>query len=376
MESRSREKATQKALLQLYAETEPEPFIRAVFALLQATTPGCCCSVMLRCYHAWGAVWFDTMGHRVEGKSMETMLHEHPGYAGLCAKPGRKLLPTRGILPEGPELLDSYFYRNYMVPLGWRHAVALCFWETPTMDGLDCLFSIHRTEAQGDFTPAEMKQLEQLHTVVDRARRRLHRLNANHAALRGLEAFVHHLPVGVAVLDWNLEPLYHNQEARTMAAHWEHGSAARSWKTPSRSFRVPGLLLESCAVLKEEWREMARLRPALLKRLKRQFHHPDDPAFRVQTTVMLAQDSAMAYPIFILQMEKHGPASPATDPGQRLMTLTTSERALALLVRDGHSNKEIAGVLHLSLATVKTKLHSIFQKLGVKSRAHLVASLR
>jgi DNA-binding NarL/FixJ family response regulator len=36
---------------------------------------------------------------------------------------------------------------------------------------------------------------------------------------------------------------------------------------------------------------------------------------------------------------------------------------------DGCSNKEIAEHLHLSVATVKFHLHSIYQKIGTTSRA-------
>ena len=47
-------------------------------------------------------------------------------------------------------------------------------------------------------------------------------------------------------------------------------------------------------------------------------------------------------------------------------------REVALLVARGLSNKEVARELGISGGTVKIHMHSIFQKLGTKSRYSLV----
>lgn len=52
--------------------------------------------------------------------------------------------------------------------------------------------------------------------------------------------------------------------------------------------------------------------------------------------------------------------------------LTPREREVALLVARGLSNKEVARELGLCDGTVKIHLHRIFQKLGAKSRYHLI----
>ncbi len=52
--------------------------------------------------------------------------------------------------------------------------------------------------------------------------------------------------------------------------------------------------------------------------------------------------------------------------------LSPREREIALLVARGLSNKEVARELGLSDGTVKINLHSIFQKLGAKSRYNLI----
>ena len=53
--------------------------------------------------------------------------------------------------------------------------------------------------------------------------------------------------------------------------------------------------------------------------------------------------------------------------------LTDREKHIAALLREGLRNNEIAMRSGLAEGTVKVHLHNIFQKLGVKSRAELIA---
>jgi DNA-binding NarL/FixJ family response regulator len=52
---------------------------------------------------------------------------------------------------------------------------------------------------------------------------------------------------------------------------------------------------------------------------------------------------------------------------------TRRETEIVELVAEGRSNREIAGKLFISETTVKTHLHAIFEKAGVKSRMQVVA---
>jgi DNA-binding NarL/FixJ family response regulator len=52
--------------------------------------------------------------------------------------------------------------------------------------------------------------------------------------------------------------------------------------------------------------------------------------------------------------------------------LSSREGEVALLVARGLSNKEVAHELGISGGTVKIHMHSIFQKLGTKSRYSLI----
>ena len=55
--------------------------------------------------------------------------------------------------------------------------------------------------------------------------------------------------------------------------------------------------------------------------------------------------------------------------------LTSTELRIAVLVRDGASNREIANQLYLSVKTVEATLTRVYRKLGVRSRTQLSSRL-
>lgn len=65
-----------------------------------------------------------------------------------------------------------------------------------------------------------------------------------------------------------------------------------------------------------------------------------------------------------------------TTPVERgTLSLSPREREIVHMVALGHQNKVIAAVLHISSWTVCTHLRRIFAKLGVTSRAAMVAKV-
>lgn len=56
--------------------------------------------------------------------------------------------------------------------------------------------------------------------------------------------------------------------------------------------------------------------------------------------------------------------------------LTPQERAVASLVASGHTNKEVAGELFLSVKTVQYHLTRVYAKFGIRSRSELAARFR
>jgi DNA-binding NarL/FixJ family response regulator len=59
-------------------------------------------------------------------------------------------------------------------------------------------------------------------------------------------------------------------------------------------------------------------------------------------------------------------------PGNTAITIDAREREFLRLVVEGLSNKEISFRLNLSESVVKATLQSLFQKVGVRTRAQLV----
>jgi DNA-binding NarL/FixJ family response regulator len=59
-------------------------------------------------------------------------------------------------------------------------------------------------------------------------------------------------------------------------------------------------------------------------------------------------------------------------PGHAQFALTPRERGVVQLIAEGHSNKQIANVLNISLKTVETHRAAVMRKLNLSSSASLV----
>jgi DNA-binding NarL/FixJ family response regulator len=77
-------------------------------------------------------------------------------------------------------------------------------------------------------------------------------------------------------------------------------------------------------------------------------------------------------PFFTPQVSEALLDSFLVDPSRERMTLTIRERGIVQLVAEGHTNKQIARVLSISLKTVETHRASIMRKLSLSSSAGLV----
>jgi DNA-binding NarL/FixJ family response regulator len=63
---------------------------------------------------------------------------------------------------------------------------------------------------------------------------------------------------------------------------------------------------------------------------------------------------------------------PAFTPEETAHNLTPREQEILLAISRGLSNREVASMLHLSMATVRTHLEHIYAKLDVTNRTEAV----
>jgi len=88
-----------------------------------------------------------------------------------------------------------------------------------------------------------------------------------------------------------------------------------------------------------------------------------DPPERLLDILAEVAQGRMVFPFLDVRELKRDP----------IETLTQRERMLLDLLAQGHSNKQIAGELEISLNTVKYHLRSVYEKLSVHSRTQALA---
>lgn len=368
----------ERARAALQEATAGRAFARAVFRLMLATVPGEYASAMFHCapMPRWGA-WLASNGRTLGAELMREISRVHLGMPRLLANPGIKAIPTRGVLPPQAALVRTPFYRLFMRPYRWRHSVALFFWKTGTAPVVDCVFCIYRTASQGDFSEREIVQLTALHPQIDRARRRVARLAEGRATLRSLQHFVRDLPLPALLLNWQLEPLYHNREGVECCARWRNGATARSLKP---TCDVPAAVRAECTALKAQWDARLGSHGFARDSRKHTVHHPTAPGMAASVTLLQLGSGLISDPNFLILFEHAAPrGSKATSSQHRalaeLTRLTPRQRDIAALAVSGRTNGEIATALGCNLGTVKGGLYSVFKKIGVASRAQLLCRL-
>ena len=118
--------------------------------------------------------------------------------------------------------------------------------------------------------------------------------------------------------------------------------------------------------------------PAQLESLVRRILEEDNdsPPRRIEMATSAFDGAAVVLdlevdgvPYWLVQ--RPAPAVPAT--GRACISLSPREREIVRLVAKGLPNKSIADVLDISLWTVATHLRRVFAKLGVGTRAEMIA---
>ena len=362
----------ERRLLAMHGATDSEVFIKAVFDLLMATVECDFALANLRNVDSVPLEARDSLGRRFGPEYMERFFKLNPSVPYVMMRPGLRLLPTRGHLPEGEKLKALPFYREFMKPEGWRHSVALLFWGLfpPLPQNAFCVF---RSEDQPDFDDDDLARLRVVHPHVATALKRLRKQLRTRATQDGFAVMLKHLPVAAVLLDWDLCVVHQSQSARTVCARW----SGLDGKTVPRHLEMPPEVLDVCRLLKEAWRDAIRDEPTAQVLKTHTLEHPHLTSLRAEISLIHQQDSVLAYPGFLVHLLDGSPAMNAAQshPSQ-LAALTQAEREAVLLAVEGLDNQEISGRLGTSIPAVKLRLHGAYKKLGVQSRSQLMARLR
>ncbi len=185
------------------------------------------------------------------------------------------------------------------------------------------------------------------------------------ALLPHLSALLDDMPVGLLVLDASGQPLWCNEEAARACAVWNHGERRAAALRARKAFAVPPALLEACRHLEANPPATEHVTSeherGLHARVRRHAPAGHPPAFHIQLDYRRPRG------------DRHRPLSPGAVA--LLARLSEREREVAMRVREGLRNAEIAAALRRSPLTIKTQLASIYAKLGVRGRTQVAALL-
>jgi DNA-binding CsgD family transcriptional regulator len=185
-------------------------------------------------------------------------------------------------------------------------------------------------------------------------------------------AILEYVPIGLLILDWDLKPIWRNNEAANVCAVWNRGEREAFTVIPWRAFQVPQPLAKACLEARNGSTGVVpraaepRRKPRLVV----------DAALGIHAQVELRRvGSAYLRPVFLIHLDYRRPRG---DRNRRISKgalaildrLSVREREVAMGLREGMRNAEIAATMRVSPLTIKAQLASIYSKMGVHGRTH------
>ena len=320
---------------------------------------------------------FESPAHARSPDYWEARRRYHLTAGYLAVHAGLKLYRMNDVVSQ-EKIRKSEFYRQIMMPEGWEFAVTLAFWHKGT---LRASVALYRTKAQGHLSDSEVSKLAGLHAIIEAGLFRILDQQQSQAMHVCLEDFLQTLPVGMLLLDWNLQPIFFNEEGCQLTLVWNQGPANARALNSRNCFALPDIFKKTCEKLREQWLERmvpGRPPPDILSvRLV----HPKVHGFRATIMTQNVKSVSASRPSFLVRLtglaiDNDSALIPSEQQIELLSYLSPREREIALLVTQGLSNDEIAGRLRKESSTVKAQLTSIFRKLEVGGRTQLVALMK
>jgi DNA-binding CsgD family transcriptional regulator len=270
------------------------------------------------------------------------------------------------------------FYQRFARPEGWTDGISGLFWRG---DEVKAMFSVYRAAEGPEFGAADVARLRFLRPHLETAIDRVLTLHAERLHRKVLEEFNRHIPLGLLLLDWELQPVFANTEAIKECAVWCHGVGVARGLVSRERLELPTAVRAACERIRGEILQAnAKDRPEFSHALER-LNHPTIPDRLAAVSAVNASPGLLAKPGFLVVLEDRGlerqtVARMPVGKQRLLWALTPSEREVALLICEGSSNAEVARRLKKSPLTTKKQVTSIFAKLNVRTRGRLMALLR
>jgi DNA-binding CsgD family transcriptional regulator len=228
---------------------------------------------------------------------------------------------------------------------------------------------------QGEFTDAQMEELEALHPHFECVIRRLAGHQESRLIHSSLGRFISALPTASIVLDWNLRPLHFSTLAAQLCSQWRHGARASFFKAP-KHFQVPGDILSTIESMRPELTRQKWVGAHAPRTPFRLVHpHPKTRGLSAAIEFLPSRSLALSKGTFLVTLNEERTATQgAGGIAAKIMQLSPRERECAMLAAEGLQNNEIAKHLGKSTITVRNQLTSIFKKLGLDNRHKLIAA--
>lgn len=268
------------------------------------------------------------------------------------------------------ELTKSTFYREIMMSDGWRHIVALVFWNGTE---LTAHVGIWRTAEQGRFTDEEKSLLMAIHPHLEAAIRRvakIARLEMVTSVISG--ALDRPSGDGIVLLDVQGKLVFKNHAAQVSCALWKSGRSAITEKMkPGESFEIPACIYQAAMDLLSRFLvEFRNKALANSDKFEIEIAHPGGEPVSANVKV-IAPKSKPVRPHVIIEFSRFHKNNHGHANSVPIYRLSKSEHRVASLVASGMRNHDVAQEMGLSVNTVRAHLREVFSKLDVIHRGQL-----
>lgn len=292
-----------------------------------------------------------------------------PRLDGLLGPVRKEVMGDYDFLSER-EMDRNEFYADFLAPHGLRYCAGIRVLETPGCAGF---FSIQRAPNHGHVDTAEIQLLRRLRPHMRQVVRAYRHVGALKRESAERETALAHLQDGVLLLAPGGTVLYVNPAAATICQA-NDGLAVRRGVLEIRCRRARATVERALAAAGAPT-SLDRVHSAQVVVSRRADGPPYlltiSPARSGDDTVGAASDAAVI--VFIRDPLRSGRLAP--EVLEEAYRLTAAEAALATALFDGMTVRQFAQDRGVTLATARTQLASVMQKMGVHRQTDLIRLL-